>query len=865
MTDPSLDRDRVEILAAEFVDALREGEDPKIEQYAEQYPEHAEQIRDLFPTIIAMEQLKSEPDAGSDARNTIQATDIKRLGDLRIIREIGRGGMGIVYEAEQESLGRRVAVKVLPKQHLNSEKSLARFLRESKTAAKLHHTNIVPVLGVGADDGYHYYVMQYVRGVGLDEVIGHLRGSDSTADGTGSTKPPADLSAVAVELLEQDQANGARDKAAAHIDETISSSGPLKDTDLSGPGSNVPATEPMPSAPHGQPLAAKYWRSVAMIARDVASALAYAHEHRTLHRDIKPSNLLLDSDGVVSVADFGLAKSIGQDDLSRTGDIVGTLRYMAPEQFTGNSDQRSDVYSLGVTLYELVTLHPAYDESERARTLIHGSAVLPPRPRQIRRDIPRDLETIILKSISIEPDRRYQTADAMATDLRRFCEDRPILARRTSPVERLWRWSRRNPAIASLCAVAASLLIAIAAISSIANYKTNQAREAADNTAELAFDALDRIFDRLAPLPTVGADAFSSVDTEEDVQATVAPPVLTKQSAALLDEMLLFYDRLAAEGNDDARYRERLAEANRRIGDIRQRLGQYDLAEAAYRKSLDLYVAFDESEKTPRIIASIAAIHNELGKSLQRPPMDRTPDSESMADFKIAQALLEPIAGNGSPPEVRYELANTYYLLGRKAVGGRDGPGGGPGGGRKGGRGRPGPDRDRPDRNGTHRGGTDRGGTDRGGTDRGGPDRGGPDHHHTRGPDRDGPERGGPPPRHPPIGDLDQRRDPRSIDRESLAKAIELLEQLTAEYPDRPDYQRLLATSYLESTKDHRIANSEQGQRLRSEAIDLLSVLVERFPNHPDYRFALSAAYQMGTAGRTAHERIRGQGVHPEI
>ena len=163
MTDQTSDRDRVEILAAEFVDALRAGRDPSVEQYADLHPEYAEEIRDLFPTIVAMERLKSDQDPGSKPNMDCQATNITRLGDLRIIREIGRGGMGIVYEAEQESLGRRVAVKVLPKQHLNSEKSVARFLRESKTAAKLHHTNIVPVLGVGADDGYHYYVMQYIR------------------------------------------------------------------------------------------------------------------------------------------------------------------------------------------------------------------------------------------------------------------------------------------------------------------------------------------------------------------------------------------------------------------------------------------------------------------------------------------------------------------------------------------------------------------------------------------------------------------------------------------------------------------------------------------------------------------------------
>ncbi len=736
-------------------DALRDGEEPSIEHYAAQNPEQAAEIRDLFPTIVAMERLKTAPGTGSAPATGFATTDIERLGDLRIIREIGRGGMGIVYEAEQESLGRRVAVKVLPKQHLNSEKSLARFLRESKTAAKLHHTNIVPVLGVGADDGYHYYVMQYIRGVGLDEVIGHLRESATANERQAASRRPTNLSSVAADLIAQDAA-GNSGRSSTAIAETLTAAGALDDTDWSVVGQDQQSTDrptsPVaPTAPE-QKFQNPYWHSVAMIGQDVASALQYAHEHGTLHRDIKPSNLLLDSDGEVSVADFGLAKSIGQDDLSRTGDIVGTLRYMAPEQFTGSADARSDVYSLGVTLYELVTLHPAYNESERARTLIHGSAVLPARPRQIRRDIPSDLETIILKAIHFEPDRRYQTASELANDLRRFCEDRPILCRRTSPVERLVRWSRRNPAIASLCAIAASLLVGIAGVSMVASYKTNQAREAADRTAQHAFDALDRIFDRLAPQPTVGADAFASDTSDEEIDTSVSPPVLTKQSAALLDEMLLFYDKLAAEGNEDDQYRERLAEANRRIGDIRQRLGQPELAEAAYRKSLELYGALQEEETTPRMIARIAAIHNELGISLRSPTPNKRRDQDALAEFKLAQSMLEPIAGPGSAAEIRYELAHAHYLQGMKPPGPRGGPDGrGPG---RGGPGFDGPGFGGPGFGGRGRGGPGRGGQpDFGSAGRSRRDRGGSDRERSgpvgfqrdgRGQHPGGPHRGGP-------------------------------------------------------------------------------------------------------------------------
>ncbi|HRX80365.1 MAG TPA: protein kinase, partial [Pirellulaceae bacterium] len=187
MAEPTVDRDPVEFLAAEFVDRLRDGDRPTVEEYALAHPDWAEQIRDLFPTIAAMENLKLDKEVSSGGRASLGPTKIERLGDLRIVREIGRGGMGIVYEAEQESLGRRVAVKVLPKQSLLDDKHLRRFRREAKTAAKLHHTNIVPILGVGEQDGFHYYVMQIIRGAGLDEIIPRLK--ELSTSGKGDAAP----------------------------------------------------------------------------------------------------------------------------------------------------------------------------------------------------------------------------------------------------------------------------------------------------------------------------------------------------------------------------------------------------------------------------------------------------------------------------------------------------------------------------------------------------------------------------------------------------------------------------------------------------------------------------------------------------
>ncbi len=201
-----------------------------------------------------------------------------------------------------------------------------------------------------------------------------------------------------------------------------------------------------------------YFRSVAQIGRQAAQGLAHAHSRGIVHRDIKPSNLLLDTDGVVWITDFGLAKA-DDDGMTASGDILGTLRYMAPERFRGEGDARADIYALGLTIYELLTLRPAYDSSDRLRLIEKIKNEEPAKPRSIDSRIARDLETIVLKAIDKDPERRYQTADALAEDLRRFLADEPIKARQISTSERYWRWARRNPVIATLGAVMTTMLV----------------------------------------------------------------------------------------------------------------------------------------------------------------------------------------------------------------------------------------------------------------------------------------------------------------------------------------------------------------------------------------------------------------------
>jgi hypothetical protein len=206
-------------------------------------------------------------------------------------------------------------------------------------------------------------------------------------------------------------------------------------------------------------------RRVARIGAQVADALAYAHAQGIIHRDIKPSNLLLDASGSVWVTDFGLAKVDDDENLTHTGDVLGTLRYLAPERFQGRGDHRSDLYALGLTLYELLTQRAAYEDAERDCLIRAIQQEEPPRPRLLNRHVPRDLETIVLKAIDKDPARRYPTGTELAADLQRFLEDKPIRARPVSSRERFWRWCRKNPALASATGIAATLLLAVSAVS----------------------------------------------------------------------------------------------------------------------------------------------------------------------------------------------------------------------------------------------------------------------------------------------------------------------------------------------------------------------------------------------------------------
>ena len=578
--------DLLDRLAEEFAERFRRGERPALEEYTDRYPELAGEIRELFPAMVKVEEVDDKLiDPESDARTPGPIKSLRQIGDYRILGQIGRGGMGVVYEAEQISLGRRVALKVLPQHVAADQTTLERFRREARAAARLHHTNIVPVYEVGQDGDIRFYAMQFIQGQSLDGVIAELRHlriqSHSRETGEAKAKDGGETRSlsrsVAHSILAGEFLPGAGSGTSSAIDLARTSAEPASaDIGLSKSFA-VRATEAGPTSafvpeesatqtplswavlPGGTQLSVAesshrvFHRSVAHIGRQAASALVHAHARGVVHRDIKPSNLLLDTDGVVWVTDFGLAKA-EDDGLTQTGDVLGTIRYMAPERFSGQADPRSDVYALGLTLYELLVLRPAFDSPNRLALIDLVKNVDPPRPRAIDPRIPLDLETIVLKAVEKDPKARYASAEAMSEDLRRFLADEPIRARQVGTAERYWRWARRNPAIAWLGGVVTALLIAVTAGSLLAAGYFNRAARSertARNEADLLRQAESAQRER-AELERKRADiTLSDMYTSRGLLAgdRGAPDEAVLWFAAAADQAAIAEDQARAEGN----------------------------------------------------------------------------------------------------------------------------------------------------------------------------------------------------------------------------------------------------------------------------------------------------------------------------
>ncbi len=811
-------------IVEEFTQRIRQGEFPSIAEYQEKYPNLKDEIDDLLASVALIEKLKGESDSRPNRKSLFHKVEqLRQIGDYHIIREVGRGGMGIVFEAIHESLGRRVAIKVMPTPLVNGEQFVERFKRESKSAAKLHHTNIVSVFGIGRQEGFHYYVMDFVDGQSLSNVISGLRKVHSrfTSQASQTTQEGHDNSDTKLKFDDCGKPPATKISPAQNSDDT--------------PGSSAAKERRLGND------RARHFRWAARIGANIADALAYAHESRILHRDIKPANIILDRKGIVWITDFGLAKDNSEElNLTKTGDVIGTPQYLAPESLEGKYDQRSETYCLGLTLYELVTLRPAYKNGTTAEVIRAIATATPLSPRKINRQIPLDLSTIIDKAISRNPTNRYQTAQEMRNDLLAFVEDRPIAARRLFFVERAIRWSQRNPLAAGLSAVSLVLLILVAVSASIGYFTTMDAlnkeaekssrlaiqqleTERARKAAERNFEQMKAQFDRAEANVAITIEAFDQMFKQVIVRGSAALDELdlegfrevsgietsiTKDDADFLQQLLRFYEEFTTLNGDNERLIAESAKAFRRVGNIYQLVGEMQPAIQAYENSLTRYqsILASNPESTQHLL-TLVRTQNELSVA-------RRKNGDSLLAHELNRKslkLLEDSNFSKDDKDVRLELARTLSVMGfnlyristmgMPAWPGRAGMTGRPGRGAVTNARRSGANVNRP-RNQAYWIELLRGG----------------------------------------------RRGMERRNRQLIERAIDIMDDLVAADPDNAEFLSVRATCYSVLAAARIGFDRDAGLRMRDTAITAFESLIQEHPGNPEFRYLLALACTIGSS-----------------
>jgi serine/threonine protein kinase len=605
-----------------YLRGLERGLAPDIEKVLAANPDLAEVLGPYLESLTGLHDAaaafgKEHAPAAAAAQeegNQESDSEEKRLGDFVLLHEIGRGGMGVVYEARQISLARRVALKVLPFAAVLDARQIARFKNEAQAAAQLQHPNIVPVYAVGAERGVHYYAMQFIDGQPLDRAIAQLR----TVEGHGN------------ETLAE--------TAVYHVD------------------TQNDEADIVSCQPHVSYLSTKwtsrraYFETVMRLGIQAAEALQAAHSLGIVHRDIKPSNLLLDDAGKLWITDFGLARCQGDLSLTQTGDVVGTRQYMSPEQALGQAalvDQRTDVYSLGATLYELLTLRPAFEATDGATFLKRLDREDPPRIRSAQPSVPHDLETVVNKAMARERDERYLTAQELADDLRRLIEGKPPVAQRPTLLDRGSKLARRHrAAVAWGMAAAIAMMVALAIGLVQINRARTQAEEGfarAEENLRLAQETVDHFGSRFA-------ERLGSVPGAEPVRHD------------LLQEMLAYYQRFIDQAGDSAQLRADRATTYGKIGSLNDQAGQTAEAIKAHEQSIELLanlVAERPDDVEHR--SQLAVAYNNLALALGH--ADRR-DAACDALEKAIALQLQLIKEAPAAPRHRIDLALSHNNLG---------------------------------------------------------------------------------------------------------------------------------------------------------------------------------------------------------
>jgi len=688
--------------------------------------------------------------------------------------------------------------------------------------------------------------MQYIDGQPLNEVISGLR---------DRTRKPTEQP-----VLTEDDRSVTIDSPAKtgpfRADETVAAD-KLEDTGTVATGNTGTDEFPkvVPIVTNDESLAgaidklsgtlktSDYWKTVAEIGSQVAIALQYAHSAGVCHRDIKPANLLVGKDGTVWLVDFGLARLAEENELTQTGDLLGTLRYMSPEQVVGEFDNRSDVYSLGLTLYELLTFRPAHDASIRSRILDQIKETAPKAPRSINPAIPADLETIVLKATAHDPAARYQSAGELAEDLQRFIDGFAIKARRASRMELLWRWSLRNPALATTSALTLMLLATVAGVSTWGFVTTQEAYRELDSAYDEldaaqaraegnltdAMAAFEQIVDKLSARGVPRSLDLSDGEEAGDEIAPVQTVAVTQADAELLQQLLEFYMKFSKRNGDSTEVAVSTARVQRRIGEISQRLGRFDEAVTAYASAR---VILEELQQTSPANTNhtleLARVLNEIGITESRRGQIRTAMQSHVAAIQELKQL--PVTA-AKTKDARFLLAQTYNWIG--SMGMRSGldPDQRPGGSRPDGHERGGPDR-RFDSGGSGSRPGSGVGSGPDGSGRGEPGRGGQ-------PGRGKPGRDG----RPPGGSVFSRVVAMFAQRpwDSRNSAETILLELVEEAPDEPLYQLELAHHYRNGiTAPSFFLRGRSRVESLGKSVGLLEGLVEKFPDNPRYLFELA-------------------------
>jgi serine/threonine protein kinase len=633
--DPERERRLNQILLA-YVEAIQEGRTPDRRRLLSDYPEFAHELKEFFALRDQIDRLAAplrevalaatspgvarpesgepgalapgsldpirnpganapgSPDSGRATLRNVKSEmpELGQIGEFRLIREIGRGGMGIVYEAHQASLNRRVALKVLSLVGTLDSKQRERFLREAQAAAHLHHTNIVPVFAVGCWRGIHYYAMQLIEGQSLADLIEEMR----RQEGLETFNRPEATEAYALRQSLSQEASKSPVLEKTQTQETANTPAAALSTERSSKRRT-------------------FFRWVAEVGRKAAEALEHAHKVGIVHRDIKPANLLVDASGGLWITDFGLAMFPNATGLTLTGELLGTLRYMSPEQAWANRgvvDHRTDIYSLGLTLYELLTLRPAFEGQDRPALLHQIASEEPLAPRRLDKTIPVELETIVLKAIARNPAERYATSQDLADDLQRFLEDKPVLAKRPTLRERATKWARRHKPVV----VSAVVLLLITTIASVAfavmiAREHEQTKEAYERERLKAVEASEQRGRAEASFLQArqAVDFFAQVSEEE----TADNPEWQRIRRRLLEGARDYYQEFIDQRRDDQSLQAELAASYSRIAKILSEFGAESDALKNIGQALKIQQKLvSEHPARPEYREGLASIHRNL-------------------------------------------------------------------------------------------------------------------------------------------------------------------------------------------------------------------------------------------------------------